>query len=59
MKIKIHVFKAKDGWRWHMKRSGRIIAESGEGYVHRAGCKRSLTNLLVSVENGQFLLVED
>lgn len=34
--LKITVYEAKDGWRWHAKRSGRIMAESGEAYVKRS-----------------------
>ena len=29
------IWKAKDGFRWHLQVSGRIVAESGEGYVNK------------------------
>ena len=29
------IYKAKDGWRWRIMRSGRIIAESGEAYTRK------------------------
>ena len=45
-KIKINIWKAKDGYRWHMKRSGRIIAESGEGYARIASLKKTLIHLM-------------
>lgn len=44
--IIITVFKAKGGFRWHMKRAGRIIAESGEGYKRHGSCFKTLKNLL-------------
>ena len=31
--MKITVYRAKDGWRWHAKAdNGRIVSESGEAY---------------------------
>jgi len=37
--MKVHVYKASDGWRWHLKaRNGRIIADSGEAYTNRSKC---------------------
>lgn len=31
-----YIYKARDGWRWHLKaRNGRIIAEGGEAYTRR------------------------
>jgi len=50
-KIKINIWKAKDGYRWNMKRSGRIIAESGEAYARVASLKRTLVNLLNCIES--------
>ena len=51
----IYVYQAKDGdWRWHMKRKGRIVAESGEGYERRAGCIRTLHRLLESITNTEY-----
>lgn len=44
--IHVYIYKAKDGWRWRMIRSGRIIAESGEGYKRRSSCKRTVKNLI-------------
>lgn len=37
--MKLHVYRAVDGWRWHLKaRNGRIVADSGESYVRRSDC---------------------
>jgi uncharacterized protein len=37
--MKVHVYRAVDGWRWQLKaRNGRIIAESGEAYTNRSKC---------------------
>ena len=36
---KIHLYKARDGWRWRaVARNGRIVAESGEAYRGRLSC---------------------
>lgn len=45
-KLKIHVWKAKDGFRWHMKRCGRIVAESGEGYKRVSSCTKTICNII-------------
>lgn len=47
--LQIEVYEAKDGWRWRMFRSGRIVAESGEGYAKRAQCRRTLTRLIATL----------
>lgn len=33
--ITVRIYKAADGWRWQMKRKGRIVADSGEAYTRR------------------------
>jgi len=36
------IYKARDGWRWHIKtRNGKIVAESGEAYSRKAGVRRA------------------
>ncbi len=45
-KLKIKAWKAKDGYRWHMKRCGRIVAESGEGYKRASSCTNSLCSIM-------------
>ncbi len=45
-KLKITVWKARDGFRWHMKRCGRIVAESGEGYKRIKSCGASLQRII-------------
>lgn len=53
-KVKIELYEARDGWRWHAKRSGRIIAESAEGYSRKSKAKKTLLNFLGAVELGNF-----
>ena len=54
--VKVIVFEAKDGWRWHMTKAGRIVAESGEGYKKQQGCRRTLTRLINAIKDGKFVL---
>lgn len=44
---KLVLFKDRRGhYRWHMKRSGRIVAESGEGYTRLHSLSVTLRRLL-------------
>ena len=45
-KPKFRLWKAKDGWRWNIKTSGRLIDESGEGYRNINDAVRPLLNVL-------------
>jgi len=37
--MKLFVYRARDGWRWHLRaRNGRIVAESGEAYTRKSDC---------------------
>jgi uncharacterized protein YegP (UPF0339 family) len=38
--MKFYIYKDKSGaWRWYLKaRNGRIVADSGEGYVNYQDC---------------------
>lgn len=57
MKTKVYLYKAKNReWRWRIKRAGRIVAESGEGYKRKAGAKKSLDALLTSIRRGNYQL---
>lgn len=47
--LKLSVYAARDGTRWRMTRSGRIVAESGEGYSSAAKCRQTLTRLLATI----------
>jgi len=41
--MKIHIYKAKDGWRWRaVARNGRIVADGGEGYVSKGNTERAV-----------------
>ena len=49
MTTKITLYKDNAGeWRWRMKRSGRIVADGGEGYRQRASALHSLVEFLDS-----------
>lgn len=54
--IKVRVYKARDGWRWNMKRGGRIVAESGESYTERAHCKRAVKSILEAIRLQKWVL---
>lgn len=48
-KYTLDVFKDKKGeWRWHLKRRGRIVATSGEGYKRKATMLKSYNNMVRS-----------
>ena len=51
-KLHINIWKAKDGFRWHAKRNGRIVAESGEGYARIASLKKTLNHLMNAIALG-------
>ena len=51
-KVRFHIWKSKDGWRWHAKRSGKIVAESGEAYKRQSGCLRAVCALVNAIEAG-------
>jgi uncharacterized protein YegP (UPF0339 family) len=58
MKHKIHfaLWKARDGWRWHAIRNGKIIAESGESYKRKSGTVKTLKAIIAAVAAGDFAL---
>lgn len=41
--MKFHIYQdAKGEWRWRLKaRNGRIVADSGEGYVRKGGAVKA------------------
>lgn len=41
--MKFHIYQdARGEWRWHLKaRNGRIVADSGEGYVRQGNAVRA------------------
>lgn len=48
--LNIHIYDARDGFRWHAKRGGRIVAESGEGYVKRSSAVKAAQNLVAVIQ---------
>ncbi len=54
----LHVFRAKDGWRWRLRASNsKIIADSGESYTRRRNAVRAAKRLEPSLTN-HLLLVD-
>lgn len=46
-KLKLVIYKDQKGqFRWRAVRSGRIVAESGEGYLRKRSLNRTLDNLV-------------
>ncbi len=45
---KVTIYRGKDGfWYWHLKAlNGRIVADSGQGYHTKWGCKRAARKFL-------------
>jgi uncharacterized protein YegP (UPF0339 family) len=51
MKIKVIIYRDRKGeYRWHMKRGGRIVADSGEGYVRLSGAERAVSRLVSALK---------
>ena len=57
--VKCSIYKAKDGWRWRMKRGGKIIAESGEAYSRPRSLRITLHGLIRSIFAGKIEFVSD
>lgn len=46
-------------WRWHAKRSGRVVADSGEGYKDVDALCRTLSNFLSAVGHQTYTFKND
>ncbi len=56
-KTHLTLYRDKTGdWRWRAQRSGRIVADSGEGYRHRGDCVCELASLILSFTDGHVSL---
>ena len=52
--LQFHIYKDTKGkFRWRMKRSGRIVADSGEGYTTKNKLKDTLSNIKKALILGQ------
>lgn len=52
--LQFHIYKDTKGkFRWRMKRSGRIVADSGEGYTTKIKLKDTLSNIKKALILGQ------
>lgn len=49
--MKFHIYRDTRGeWRWRLKaRNGRIVADSGEGYVRKGGAERAAQKVIDGV----------
>ena len=53
IKLQIHIYKDTVGeYRWRMKRSGRTVADSAEGYTTKEKLKATLRNLKKAITLG-------
>ena len=43
-------------YRWHAKRNGRIVAESGEGYKRKGTLKKTLEHLIEAISQNDFMI---
>lgn len=50
----LHVYRAKDGWRWRLLASNkRIVADGGEAYASRGNALRAAHRLAKVVEKAE------
>lgn len=53
MRKKIELYEDKKGeYRWRLISSGRIIAESGEGYTKKASAKAAVKSVVKAITGG-------
>lgn len=56
---KFYIFTDDKGeWRWHARRNGRIVADSGEGYCSKNKLKKSLDNFLLSITSIRYQIFD-
>lgn len=54
-KLKVEVYKSKDGWRWRIRHNnGRILADSGEAYARRTRMMRMFSRMLGDLAGERF-----
>jgi uncharacterized protein YegP (UPF0339 family) len=57
VKNEIEVYKDESGdFRWRIKRAGRIVADSAEGYKRKYTCKQTLLNIIRQFAFGNFTI---
>ena len=54
--VTFECYRARDGWRWHAKRGGRLVAESGEAYTREHGARRALARMLEAIHTDRWLV---
>lgn len=46
-------FSIFQSWRWRLKSpNGKILADSGEGYSTKAGCRRAISRIATAFQDG-------
>ncbi len=59
-KLKFIIWKDKRGeFRWKARRSGRVVAEGGEGYNRKAKLEKTLGNFLASIGKLDYKVEEE
>lgn len=54
----LHVFKARDGWRFHLKaQNGNIMFDGGQRYKLKAGAKRAGKAVVRAIRDADVILV--
>lgn len=49
------IFPARaGGFRWHLKRGGRVVVKSGEAYARQRGAQRAITNMTHAIAGGLY-----
>lgn len=58
--MKFHIYQDRKGeWRWRLKaRNGRIVADSGEGYVKQGNAYRAVLRMLNGVGEADIVVEE-
>lgn len=58
-KLLVQIYKdSARKWRWRMKRCGRILADSGEGYTRLTDLQRAMTHIIESLASDNYELVD-
>jgi uncharacterized protein YegP (UPF0339 family) len=58
--VKMATYKDKAGeYRWRAERSGRIVADSGEGYSRRDSALKAGKHLVKALSKGQVVFVAE
>lgn len=51
-----HYQDTKGEFRWRMKRSGRVVADCGEGYKRRLGCLKAVASIIKAITDKNYVI---